>query len=146
MRRIPVVRRMFEVETIEAPTGGARVKRLITKKRDGAELLLGVCFMDPGEETKTWSSEYEYAKDAVVVQPMKIKGRSKGVHFGPWHEVYYTIKGELSLFWGSSEKNMKELRFSEGDAVYLAPGWKYRLKNRGTEPAFTVYAGTPPPE
>ena len=32
------------------------------------------------------------------------------------------------------------------DAVFLAPGWHYRLRCVGDEPAFFVYGMTPTPE
>jgi hypothetical protein len=32
-----------------------------------------------------------------------------------------------------------------GSAVYLAPGWSYRLENVGDEPAFFVYGMAPSP-
>ena len=31
------------------------------------------------------------------------------------------------------------------DAVYLAPGWSYKLRNVGDEPAFFVYSMAPAP-
>ncbi len=105
----------------DAPTK-VRVRRLITRGRHGSELTLGVCTMDPGEESCRWSSMPE--NDA-----------RPGEHwYGPVEETYYCIRGELTLAWDEGE-----IEFSAGDAVYLAPGHHYQLKNSGGETAFLVY-------
>jgi quercetin dioxygenase-like cupin family protein len=105
----------------EAPTK-VRIRRLITRGRHGSELALGVCEMEPGEETNRWSSLPE--NDAGA-----------GEHwYGPVEETCYCIRGDLTLTWDEGE-----IRFGPGDAVYLAPGWHYRLKNTGAETAFFVY-------
>jgi mannose-6-phosphate isomerase-like protein (cupin superfamily) len=108
-------------ESGDAPTK-VRIKRLITRDRHGSELTLGVCVMDPGEETNRWSSRPE--NDA-----------GPGEHwYGPVEETYYCIRGQLTLIWDEGE-----IAFGPDDAVYLAPGWHYRLRNTGSEPAFFVY-------
>jgi mannose-6-phosphate isomerase-like protein (cupin superfamily) len=106
-----------------------RIARLVTRKRCGSNLLLGASWMDPGEETNTWSSRAE-------------DDTAPGDHwYGPVEETYFIIKGRLRLTW---DKGVLEL--SPNDAVFLAPGWTYHLKNVGDEPAFFVYSMTPTPE
>ena len=106
-----------------------RIARLVTKKRCGSNLLLGASWMDPGEETNTWSSRAE-------------DDTAPGDHwYGPVDETYFIIKGRLQLTW---DEGILEL--SPNDAVFLAPGWTYHLKNVGDEPAFFVYSMTPTPE
>ncbi len=76
----------------------------------------------PGEETNLWSSRQE--NDA-----------GPGEHwYGPVEETYYCLKGRLTLAWDQGE-----IEFGANDAVYLAPGWHYRLKNSGQETAFFIY-------
>ena len=105
----------------EAPTK-VRIRRLITRGRHGSELTLGVCEMEPGEETNLWSSRPE--NDA-----------GPGEHwYGPVEETYYGIRGRLTLTWDEGT-----IEFGPDDAVYLAPGWHYRLKNTGDETAYFVY-------
>ena len=106
-----------------------RIARLITRKRCGSELLLGASWMDPGEVTNTWSSR-------------ETNDMGEGDHwYGPVEETYFVISGRLRLTWDEGV-----LDFGADDAVYLAPGWTYRLENVGDEPAFFVYSMTPTPE
>ena len=105
----------------DAPTK-VRIRRLITRGRHGSELTLGVCEMEPGEETNLWSSRQE--NDA-----------GPGEHwYGPVEETYYCLRGQLTLAWDEGE-----IAFGANDAVYLAPGWHYRLRNSGSETAFFIY-------
>ncbi len=50
-------------------------------------------------------------------------------------------RGRLMLSWDEGD-----IAFGPGDAVYLAPGWHYKLENTGNEPAFFVYHMYPSPE
>lgn len=76
---------------------GVRVKRLITKRREGSDtIMLGVGWGDPDSE-EVWSYSVE-------------------------DEVYFVLRGGLTLFWAD---NKSELR--DGDAVYLPAGIEYRL-------------------
>jgi mannose-6-phosphate isomerase-like protein (cupin superfamily) len=61
--------------------------------------------------------------------------------YGPVDETYFVIRGHLELTWDEGV-----LELGPDDAVYLAPGWTYRLRNVGEEPAFFVYSMTPTPE
>lgn len=94
-----------------------RIARLITKDRCGSSLLLGASWMDPGEETNTWSS-----REHDDTEP-------EDHWYGPVDETYFIIRGNLRLSWDEGV-----LDLSPNDAVYLAPGWTYRLKNTGEEP------------
>jgi mannose-6-phosphate isomerase-like protein (cupin superfamily) len=106
-----------------------RIARTITRARCGSELMQGVSWMDPGEQTNTWSSR---AEDDMA----------EGDHwYGDVHETYFIIRGYLRLTW---EGGVLELR--EHDSVYLAPGHTYHLENVGDEPAFFVYSMTPTQE
>lgn len=105
----------------EAPTK-VKVRRLINRRRHGAELMLGVCEMEPGEESSLFSSA-------------ETDDTGPGEHwYGPIEETYYCLRGRLTLTWDEGE-----IEFGADDAVYLAPGWHYRLKNTGEETAFFVY-------
>lgn len=111
----------------QAPTK-VKIARLITRERSGSSLLLGVCWMDPGEETNVWSFE---DTDRTAVGE---------TYYGPRDETYFIIRGHLELTWDQGA-----LQMAPNDAVFLAPGWRYKLKNVGTEPAFFVYSMCPSP-
>ena len=115
------------IPAAEAPTK-VRIARIITREGNGSNLMLGACWMRPGEETNTWSFT---AEDRTA----------QGDHwYGERDEVYYVIRGRLELHWDEGV-----LELVPDQAVYLAPGWSYRLRNTGEEPAFFVYAMAPAP-
>lgn len=145
MRKIrqPVVVHSNDTSFILA-SSGVPVKRLITKGSHGSEIILGVCEMKPGEQSIFWSSELDRKMDRLAREPEKFKDRPEIVHYGPWHEVYYIIKGDLVLQFGHDKEKMENMVLKRGDAVYLATGWIYRLKNTGADNAYFVWAGTPP--
>ena len=96
---------------------GFRVKRLITRSREGSDkLMLGLCFIDPHASGYKW-------------------------FFSDKDEVYYVLKGRARLKWGGSSVEIKE-----GDAVYLPAGNEYELENLGDEEAVIVYVLSPPIE
>jgi mannose-6-phosphate isomerase-like protein (cupin superfamily) len=111
----------------EAPTK-VRIARLVTRERCGSNLLLGACWMDPGEETNVWSFTDE---DRTA---------EGDTWYGPVDETYFVVRGRLRLTWDEGE-----LDIGPEDAVYLAPGWSYKLRNVGDEPAFFVYGMAPAP-
>jgi mannose-6-phosphate isomerase-like protein (cupin superfamily) len=130
-KRIPTVVNMNAIPTIpaeEAPTK-VRIRRLVTRKANGSNLLLGVCFMDPGDETNVWS-----------FKELDETGADEK-YYGPVDETYFVFRGNLELKWDEGK-----LELGPGDAVYLAPGYNYHLKNVGTEPAFFTYSMAPSPE
>jgi len=112
----PKIVNINEVEGIQL-TPYDRVRRLITKSREGSEkLMLGVSFIDPSNEPYSWS----YVEN---------------------DEVYFVVRGKLKIQW-----NDKEATAGEGDAVFLPAGWKYRVTNPGVEPTMIVYVLSPPIE
>tara|TARA_B100001123_G_scaffold391377_1_gene469699 strand:+ start:755 stop:1156 length:402 start_codon:yes stop_codon:yes gene_type:complete len=105
-----------------------RIRRLITRGRHGAELMLGVASLGPGVETGWWSSMPE--------------DEGLGVYWmGPVEETYYCTQGQLTL---STDDG--EIEFGPNDAIYLAPGNHYKLKNTGDETAYFIYNLYPPRE
>ncbi|HEY8582820.1 MAG TPA: cupin domain-containing protein [Capillimicrobium sp.] len=112
----------------EAPTK-VEIARIVTKENSGSNLLLGACWMQPGDETNVWSS-----RDGD-------EGSEVGHRYGPVDETYFIIRGRLRLRWDDGE-----FELGPDDSVYLAPGWRYHLKNVGDEPAFFVYGMTPTPQ
>jgi mannose-6-phosphate isomerase-like protein (cupin superfamily) len=110
-----------------APTK-VRIARLVTRERCGSNLLLGACWMEPGEETNIWSFE---AEDRTAEEDK---------WYGPVDETYFVLRGRLRLTWDEGE-----LEIGPDDAVYLAPGWSYRLRNVGKESAFFIYGMAPSP-
>jgi mannose-6-phosphate isomerase-like protein (cupin superfamily) len=112
----------------QAPTK-VRIARLVTNKRCGANLLLGVAWLDPGDKTNIWSTE---ERDTTL----------PGEHwYGPLEETYFVLRGRLRLTWTNGV-----LEFGANDAVYLAPGWRYQLENVGDEQAMLIYSFHPTPE
>lgn len=99
-----------------------RIRRLITRGRHGSELMLGVASLDPGIETCRWSS-----------MPENDTKPDEYWH-GPIEETYYCTHGRLTLLCDEGE-----IEFGPNDAVYLAPGGHYKLKNTGDEVAFFIY-------
>ena len=130
-KKIPTLVNMNSIPTIpaeEAPTK-VRIRRLVTRKAHGSNLLLGICFMDPGDETNVWSFKEQ---DSTGTDDK---------YYGPVDETYFVFRGNLELKWDEGT-----LELGPGDAVYLAPGYNYHLKNVGTEPAFFTYSMAPSPE
>jgi mannose-6-phosphate isomerase-like protein (cupin superfamily) len=129
-RRRPQIVPLDSVPVIpadEAPTK-VRIARLVTREGSGSNLLLGACWMDPGERTNAWSFEEEDRTGAG------------DKWYGPVDETYFVVGGRLRLTWDEGE-----LEFGADDAVYLAPGWTYTLENVGDEAAFFLYSMAPSP-
>ena len=127
----PQVVHLDDVPVIPAEKAVTRVPiaRIITRERCGSNLMLGACWMEPGDESNLWSScETEDAPEV-------------GHHYGAVDETYFIIRGRLRLTWDEGE-----FELGPNDSVYLAPGWHYQLKNVGDEPSFFVYGMTPSPE
>lgn len=128
---VPVVVPLADVTPIpadQAPTK-VRISRIITRREHGSNLTQGVCWMDPGEETNTWSSK---AEDDTAA----------GDHwYGPVDETYFIVEGTLRFRWDEGEVDLQP-----GDTVYLAPGWTYHLANVSDAPAFFVYNMSPAQE
>jgi mannose-6-phosphate isomerase-like protein (cupin superfamily) len=111
----------------QAPTK-VRIARLVTRQRCGSNLVLGKCWLDPGDKTNLWSTED--------------RDDGKADHYyGVVEEAYFVLKGRLRLTWTEGA-----LEFGPNDAVFLASGWRYQLENIGNEPAELVYSFAPSPE
>ncbi|MEM0505492.1 MAG: cupin domain-containing protein [Sulfolobales archaeon] len=96
---------------------GFKVKRLITRRREGSDkLTLGLCFIEPKARGYRWS-------------------------FKEKDEVYYVLRGSVRLRWDSASTVLKE-----GDAAYLPAGYEYELENLTDSEAVIVYVITPPVE
>jgi len=107
---------------IKGSSENLRDRPLITRERHGSELLLGVASLDPGLETCVWSS-------------MPEDDTKPGEYWmGPIEETYYCTRGQLTLICDEGE-----IEFGPDDAIYLAPGGHYKLKNHGDEAAFFIY-------
>lgn len=112
----------------EAPTK-VRIARLVTKKRCGSNLLVGVAWLDPGDKTNIWSTEEE-------------EGSAPAEHwYGALEETYFVLRGRMRLTWTDGA-----LEIGPNDAVYLPAGWRYQLENIGDEEACLVYSFSPTPE
>ena len=127
----PQVVHLADVPVVPAERAvtGVPIARLITRERCGSNLLLGACWMEPGETSVLWSSDE--AEDSGDVRH----------NYGRVDETYFIIRGRLRLTWDEGA-----FELGPDDAVYLAPGWRYRLENVGDEPSFFVYGMTPTPE
>ena len=113
-----------DIEYIEASGAvtGVSIKRQVTRSKDGSELMLGVCSMQPGEGSSLWSSN-------------ETNDVGDGGHwYGPAGETYFCISGTFRLTWDDGEAD-----FGLMDTVYPAPGWHYRPRNVGTDEGFFVY-------
>jgi mannose-6-phosphate isomerase-like protein (cupin superfamily) len=114
-----------------------RIARVVTRERCGSNLLLGASWLDPGEETNTWSSSTE---------------RDVGADdhwYGPVDETYFIVEGRFELDYASAadgDDDRGVLELQPHDCVYLAPGYHYRLRCTSAEPGFFVYSMTPSPQ
>lgn len=115
--------KVVNINDIEAVTplmcdvSGFKVKRLITKRREGSDkLTLGLCFIEPKARGYRWS-------------------------FRERDEVYYVLKGSVRLKW-----NLESVVLKEGDAAYLPAGYEYELENLTDSEVIIVYVITPPVE
>lgn len=95
-------------------------------------------FIPPGIQTTVFSME---DKDDGAADEYK----------GPCHEFYYTLVGELTMFWGENVTMVREgkankLPLKPGNLCLCPKGWKYSVKNTGKVPS-TLFRGlTSPPK
>lgn len=120
----PAVEHATQVPALEGERSPILIKlaRVITKAQHGSEITLGVCWLEPGQVSRWWSFEEQD------------QGRPDESFQGPRHETYFIIRGRLRLTWTDGQ-----LDLAPNDAVYLPPGWHYRLENVGGDEAFFVY-------
>ena len=121
-RKVKVVK-FRDVEPAKPITdkgAGSRVRRLITRDREGSDrLMLGVSIGDPYQEAISWS-------------------------YDDFDEVYYVVSGEKLLQYEYSNGEKGEVRLGPGDACYLPRNVKYTSWNPGNIPYVIVYALNPP--
>ena len=93
---------------------------------------IGVCHMEPGDETCVFAIEEE--DDGTAPH-----------HYGPCDEFYYILYGEFTVRWGKDAANLDEFyELKEGDCAYYPTGWKYKVKNTGSSPGkFFYYMSSP---
>jgi mannose-6-phosphate isomerase-like protein (cupin superfamily) len=93
---------------------------------------IGVCHMEPGDETCVFAIEEE--DDGTAPH-----------HYGPCDEFYYILYGEFTVWWGEDAANLDEFyELKEGDCAYYPTGWKYKVKNTGSSPGkFFYYMSSP---
>ena len=88
---------------------------------------VGVCFMDPDEETVVFSLEHD-------------DDFKTSHYFGPVNEFYYILEGKFTVWWGKDGSNLNNfLELKRGDCTHYTPGWKYKVKNTGTLPGRFFY-------
>jgi mannose-6-phosphate isomerase-like protein (cupin superfamily) len=94
---------------------------------------VGVCHMQPGDETCVFAIEAE--DDGTALH-----------HYGPCDEFYYILEGEFTLWWGKDAAALDHsVVLKPGDCTHYPTGWKYKVKNTGDGPAKFFYFLTSPP-
>ncbi|MBT3535209.1 MAG: cupin domain-containing protein [Rhodospirillaceae bacterium] len=94
---------------------------------------VGVCHMEPGDETVVFGIETE--DDGTAPH-----------HYGPCDEFYYVLDGEFTVWWGTDAAALdNHFVLHPGDCTHYTTGWKYKVKNTGDGPARFFYFLTNPP-
>jgi len=93
---------------------------------------IGVCHMEPGDETCIFALEEE--DDGTAPH-----------QYGPCDEYYYILKGGFTVWWGKDVAKLENFyELKEGDCAYYPTGWKYKVKNTGSSPGkFLYYMSSP---
>ncbi|MDH5450562.1 MAG: cupin domain-containing protein [Candidatus Bathyarchaeota archaeon] len=123
-----------DVRSVGGPYGGKKdVNSVVLRPLIEIEGLgdMGAAILEPGMTTCTFSGEEED------------DGKSDH-YYGPFHEFYYIICGEFTLYWGKGESKVRKgtsekIVLKPGDALHLTPGWKYRCQNTGVAPGMFLY-------
>ena len=88
---------------------------------------IGVCHMQPGQETCIFSLEEEDDQSALH-------------YYGPVDEFYYILEGQFTLWWGKNAEDLENsYELKAGDCTYYPTGWKYKVKNTGSTPGKFLY-------
>lgn len=120
MKKQVKVVRVMDIEPLPLAKRGPRVRRAITKERDGSDkIMLGLSISEPFGDEINW-------------------------RYADTDEVYYMVSGEKTLWWEDQDGNTGEVKIAAGDAAFLPAGIKYRSINSGTTPYMLVYATCPP--
>ncbi len=93
---------------------------------------VGVCYMEPGDETCVFGIEEE--DDGTALH-----------HYGPCDEFYYILYGEFTVWWGKDAENLSDhYVLKQGDCTHYPTGWKYKVRNTGDSPGkFFYYMSAP---
>jgi mannose-6-phosphate isomerase-like protein (cupin superfamily) len=109
----------------------AQIRDLVSPDACGSGFRFGVAQLEAGEEAK-WSFEErdDTAEDEAFL--------------GTCESAYFCLQGKLRLNWGDGQS--VDLRPDQ--ALYVAPGRRYRLQSLGDETARIVFVttGYAPPE
>jgi mannose-6-phosphate isomerase-like protein (cupin superfamily) len=93
---------------------------------------VGVCFMEPGQETCVFAIDEEDDHTALH-------------YYGAADEFYYIIEGEFTVWWGKDASNLdNSYALKKGDCAYYPRGWKYQVKNTGESKGKFFYVMTRP--
>jgi mannose-6-phosphate isomerase-like protein (cupin superfamily) len=94
---------------------------------------IGVCHMEPGDETCVFALEEE--DDGTAAH-----------QYGPSDEFYYILDGEFTVWWGKDASKLDNFyKLAKGDCAYYPIGWKYKVANTGNAPGkFFYYMSSPP--
>lgn len=88
---------------------------------------IGVCHMEPGQETCVFSLEESDDQTALH-------------YYGPVDEFYYILEGHFTVWWGNDADDLKEsYKLEAGDCTYYPTGWKYKVKNTGSTSGKFLY-------
>lgn len=119
--RRPAVARLNDVEVLQPDewSGGIRLARLITRGATGSDVMLGVCWLAPGESTA-----FELA--AKVGQQVAAQ------------ETYYVVRGRVRVLFDD-----EEFEAGSDNAIWFAPGYSYVVEAIGDEETFIVYTVSP---
>jgi len=98
---------------------------------------VGLYFMQPNAQTTVFSLEDE-------------DDRTADEYYGPCHEFYYILVGEITMYWGKDALELRKgeankLHLKAGDMGYWSRGWKYSAKNTGKVPVTWFWGISAPP-
>jgi len=126
------------ISSIDELVPGAYITRAVGGIEEAGEPGgVGLYFMQPNAQTTVFSLEDE--DDGTADE-----------YYGPCHEFYYILVGELTVYWGKDALEIREckankLHLQAGDVGYWCRGWKYSAKNTGKVPVTWFWGLTAPP-
>ena len=117
----PAVSRLADAKVLQPHEwpGGIRLARLLTRATTGGDVLLGTCWLAPGE--RTTFDLTDPGDGPVAVQ-----------------ETYYLVSGRIRIRYDE-----QTVEAGAGDAVFFPAGWSYSVEAVGDEEAFVVYTVVP---
>jgi ethanolamine utilization protein EutQ (cupin superfamily) len=120
----PVAVALGDIQVLppDATPAGVRLARLITKGTTGSDLMLGACWLSPGESTT-------FDLSAPGGGPV------------PAQEAYYVINGRVRVRFDDD----RDLEAGPQAAVWFAPGRSYEVEVVGEDEVFLIYTVVPAP-